>query len=318
MPGGDQAILSCDGLLVVDKPAGMTSHDVVDEVRAVLGQRRVGHAGTLDPLATGLLLVCVGRATRLVRFLQEAMKTYSGSFVLGITTDTLDADGRETARHPCPATPADIREAMSGFTGTIEQTPPMASAVKVGGRKLYELARKGVTVPRKARSVQVDGFVPLSTREADFPQVDFQVTCSSGTYVRALAADVGAKLGCGAHLTSLRRVRSGSYSLDDAHPLDELRGLSAGEVESLVIPMEAIDLGIPALEIGSADAASVAHGRPLGRDTFREVERAATKQLFSVTSQGRLLGVYHIHPGEGSDEARAVCVVAPGGEQEMP
>ncbi len=188
-----------EGLLLVDKPGGMTSHDVVDVVRRTLGTRKVGHAGTLDPMATGLLILGVGRATRLLRFLGGLPKTYEGSARLGVETTTLDADGEVTAERPVTATEADIRDAMASLVGDSLQAPPAYSAVKVGGRKLYEAARKGEVLEAAPRPIRVDAFALTGYRA---PDVDFLVTCSGGTYVRVLLADVGSMLGCGAHLTA--------------------------------------------------------------------------------------------------------------------
>ena len=177
-----------EGLLLVDKPGGMTSHDVVDVVRRALGTRKVGHAGTLDPMATGLLVLGVGRATRLLRFLGDLPKTYEGSARLGVETTTLDADGETTAERPVSSTEDDVRSAMAALIGESLQTPPAYSAVKVGGRKLYEAARKGEALEAAPRPIRVDAFELTSFRA---PDIDFLVTCSGGTYVRVLLADVG-------------------------------------------------------------------------------------------------------------------------------
>jgi tRNA pseudouridine55 synthase len=209
------------GLAVVDKEAGWTSHDVVARCRRIFGQRRVGHAGTLDPDATGVLLVGLGRATRLMRFLTALPKTYEAEVVLGTATSTLDASGDVTGSWDMDGvTLAEVRAAAESLTGPIEQIPPMVSAVKVGGRRLHALAREGIEVERVARPVTVHRFdVSPSLTPGVFR---IEVECSSGTYVRVLAADLGTALGGGAHLRKLRRTRIGSFSTEDARLVDEL------------------------------------------------------------------------------------------------
>jgi tRNA pseudouridine55 synthase len=209
------------GLVVVDKEAGWTSHDVVARCRRIFGQRRVGHAGTLDPDATGVLLVGLGRATRLMRFLTALPKTYEGEVVLGTATSTLDASGEVTGTWDMESVGlADVRQAATTLTGAIEQVPPMVSAVKVGGQRLHTLARQGIEVDRAARPVTVHRFDVAPGLEPGVYRVE--VVCSSGTYIRVLAADLGAALGGGAHLRNLRRTRIGSFTVEDARMLDEL------------------------------------------------------------------------------------------------
>ncbi|MEX1006359.1 MAG: tRNA pseudouridine(55) synthase TruB [Acidimicrobiia bacterium] len=211
-----------DGLVVVDKPGGCTSHDVVAKLRKVYGQRRVGHAGTLDPDATGVLLVGLGRATRLLRFLQEAGKSYRGRIVFGIATSTLDAAGEIVEQQPMPLAQDDIEAAVTRFVGEIEQLPPMVSAVKVGGRRLHQLARAGEDVERAPRRVRVDRFEVEDFESGPYPSVTVFVECGSGTYIRALAADLGVALGGCAHLASLRRLSVGSFTLAEARELDDV------------------------------------------------------------------------------------------------
>jgi tRNA pseudouridine55 synthase len=210
-----------NGLVVVDKEAGWTSHDVVARCRRIFGQRRVGHAGTLDPDATGVLLVGLGRATRLMRFLTALPKTYEGEVVLGTSTSTLDASGEVTGTWEMGAVGlAEVRAAAATLTGPIEQVPPMVSAVKVGGRRLHALARQGIEVDRAARPVTVYRFEVAPGLAPGVFRVE--VECSSGTYVRVLAADLGTALGGGAHLRNLRRTRIGSFTTGDARLVDEL------------------------------------------------------------------------------------------------
>ena len=212
-----------DGLLVVDKPAGWTSHDVVAKLRGATRQRRIGHAGTLDPDATGVLLVGLGRVTRLMRFLQETTKEYRGVVSFGVATDTLDAAGVELARQEMPdLDAATIEAALPRFRGDIEQVPPMVSALKVDGKRLHELAREGKVVDREPRSVRIDRFDLEAFVPGPLPQATVTVACSSGTYIRSLAADLGVALGGHAHLASLVRLRVGPFTLDDATPLDVL------------------------------------------------------------------------------------------------
>ncbi len=209
------------GLAVVDKEAGWTSHDVVARCRRIFGQRRVGHAGTLDPDATGVLLVGLGRATRLMRFLTPLPKTYEAEVVLGTATSTLDASGEVTGTWEMEEVSlAEVRAAATTLTGSIEQIPPMVSAVKVGGHRLHALARQGIEVERAARPVSVHRFDVAPGLTPGVFRVE--VECSSGTYVRVLAADLGAALGGGAHLRNLRRTRIGSFSVEDARLVDEL------------------------------------------------------------------------------------------------
>jgi tRNA pseudouridine55 synthase len=216
-PGAGEVI----GLVVVDKEAGWTSHDVVARCRRIFGQRRVGHAGTLDPDATGVLLVGLGRATRLLRFLTALPKTYEGEVVLGTATSTLDASGEVTGTWDMgEVTLAQARAAAESLTGDIEQVPPMVSALKVGGRRLHALAREGIEVERDARPVSVYRYDVHPTTSPGVLRIE--VECSSGTYVRVLAADLGIALGGGAHLRNLRRTSIGSFTVDDARQVDEL------------------------------------------------------------------------------------------------
>jgi tRNA pseudouridine55 synthase len=233
----------------------MTSHDAVAVCRRQLGERRVGHAGTLDPDATGVLLVGVGQVTRVLRFLTALPKTYTAEVVLGIETTTLDAQGAVVGRHDMRGvTLDDVRTVVAEhLTGSIEQVPPMVSAVRVGGRRLHELAREGVEVDREPRRVVVHRFVVDSSREDGVFAIE--VTCGSGTYVRSLAADLGRLLGGGAHLRNLRRTAIGSFTEDDARPLEDLR---------LLVPAEAMR-DYRAVTVDEVTAARVRHGAVLDR-----------------------------------------------------
>ncbi len=246
-----------DGLLVVDKPAAWTSHDVVAKLRGATRQRRVGHAGTLDPDATGVLLVGLGRATRLLRFLQETTKEYRGEIAFGVATSTLDAAGDEVARVEMPVTEAEVRARMAAFLGDIEQIPPMVSAIKVDGRRLHELAREGKEVERAPRSVRIDAYELESFTPGPFPRATVRVECSSGTYIRSLAADLGTALGGHAHLASLRRLRVGTFTIDDATPLETL----VADPEPFVHSPAAALRGMESVIVDDATASLVATGR---------------------------------------------------------
>jgi len=243
------------GVAVVDKEAGWTSHDVVARARKLLGTRRVGHSGTLDPDATGVLVLGVGRATRLLRFITTLPKSYTASIVLGTETSTLDASGEITVVHDMSLIGAgDVRRAAAGLVGELQQIPPMVSAVRVGGRRLHEIAREGGEVDRAPRPVTVHHFEVAAT--ADPAVYEASVSCSSGTYVRALAADLGTALGGGAHLRDLRRVAVGSFTVDEAWPVDGLQLLPA-----------AVGLrDLPGVIVDEGTAVDVGHGKVLDRD----------------------------------------------------
>ena len=222
------------GFLLIDKPQGWTSHDVVAKVRTRFGGK-VGHAGTLDPMATGLLVLALGRATKLLRFVQGADKEYLATAQFGVLTDSLDADGAVLAREPLPVDAHQVETAMERFRGDIVQVPPMVSARKVGGTRLYELARKGEVVEREARPVSIHRLELIDLAPSDYPEVTFRTVCSTGTYVRTLADDIAAALGGRAHLTALRRVRNGTLHIDEAHTVDEVvAAADAGSLADLV------------------------------------------------------------------------------------
>jgi len=245
-----------DGLVVVDKPPGWTSHDVVGRLRKVYGQRRVGHAGTLDPDATGVLLVGLGRATRLLRYLSEQGKAYRGRVVFGIATSTLDAAGEVLDQQPMPIARDDVERVLGRFLGDIEQVPPMVSAVKIGGRRLHELAREGKEVERAPRPVHVDRIEVEDFEPGPYPTATLSVECGSGTYIRALAADIGIALGGCAHLGELRRLRVGSFTLDEANTLPEIEADPAAYV---LPPAEAMR-DLARVVVDDEQARAVAHG----------------------------------------------------------
>ena len=276
-----------DGLALVDKPGGVTSHDVVDLVRRALGTRKVGHAGTLDPIATGLLILGIGRATRLLRFLGDLPKTYEGTMRLGVETTTLDAEGEVVREAPVAASREDVVAAMRALVGDSTQRPPAYSAVKVSGRKLYEAARAGERLEADPRPIRVESF---DLRRYDPPEARFSVTCSGGTYVRVLAADVGAALGCGAHLTELRRTTIGPFRVEDASAPQDARPL----------PLEAAVHHLPRLPLEDEEVRAASHGRPLG-------PAGVTGPYGVYDADGRLIGVYE----DAGPRATPLVILAP-------
>ena len=274
------------GVVVIDKPAGWTSHDVVAKSRGVIGTRKVGHSGTLDPDATGVLVLGVGHATRLLRFLTELPKRYEGEIVLGTETTTLDAAGEITATHDMSAVTDDqVRAAANRLTGDLMQVPPMVSAIKIDGKRLHELAREGKEVDRPPRPVRVDRFdvEPVKGARGVWRCV---VDCSSGTYIRSLAADLGTALGGGAHLRSLRRTSVGGFTLDDA-----------GTIESpTLLPVSA---AVQHLELALVDedtAVLVGHGRVL---PLEQLQVSGGGPWAVMGEDGGLLAVYESHPQGG-------------------
>ncbi|HOU15018.1 MAG TPA: tRNA pseudouridine(55) synthase TruB [Anaerolineae bacterium] len=248
-----------NGLLVVNKPTGMTSHDVVNTVRRLAGMRRVGHAGTLDPMATGVLVVVVGAATRLVQFIDGCDKTYRATLCLGETTTTYDADGDLVERRPVTVSQAEVEAALAQFQGDILQIPPMHSAVKIKGQKLYKLAHRGKEVEREPRPVTIHR---LDVLEWTLPDVTIEVVCSAGTYIRSLAHDLGQALGCGAHLTSLIRTAAGAFGLKDSRTLEELRALAdAGRLAEALLPPQTALAGLPVITLTPEQERAVGYGQ---------------------------------------------------------
>jgi tRNA pseudouridine55 synthase len=290
-----------DGLVVVDKPAGWTSHDVVARCRRLFDQKRVGHAGTLDPDATGVLLVGLGRVTRLLRYLTVLPKTYEGEVVLGVETSTLDASGDVVATHEMTNVTLDaVRSVAARFVGEIDQIPPMVSALKVEGRRLHALARAGVEIERAPRRVVVHQLSIEPTLDATIYRM--RAVCSSGTYVRSLAADLGRALGGGAHLRSLRRTAVGSFDVVDARPLERLE--PSDVLSHVLSPAEAMR-DYPSRRVDSDTALAVGHGRPVDAES---VGLHGSGPWALLDANADLLAVYEL--GAGSRATPAVVIAA--------
>lgn len=250
------------GLLVVDKPAGITSHDVVNRLRRVYGTKKVGHAGTLDPMATGVLIMGIGKATRLLNFLQGTAKEYRATARFGVTTSTEDAEGEVLTETPCDLDIERIREAAAKFVGEFSQLPPMVSAIKVNGEALYKAARRGEEVEREPRMVRIYA-LEVESFDPEAQSATFYVKCSSGAYIRTLGADLGAALGCGAHLTALRRLSVGSFKESESVPLADLQEMERAEAETCILPMHEAMRDFPRRVVDEAELDDVSHGREL-------------------------------------------------------
>ena len=293
-----------NGFVVIDKPAGITSHDVVSRVRRILGTRKVGHTGTLDPFATGVLPVAVNDGTKAIPFLDEGSKTYEALLRLGVTTDTLDMTGSVLSESdPTNITQELFTSCLPGFTGAITQIPPMYSAIKQGGQPLYKLARQGVEVERKARDIEIYSLELLSF---DFPHAAIRVVCSRGTYIRTLADDIGRKLGCGAALQELRRTASGPFCIDGAVTLVELEAAAGeGKAEEVCLSPMAVLEHLPEIPLTAAGVEGLRFGRaPSWCATLLESPLVcATETLSRLTSDGVLVAVAMLVPGSGSAAA---------------
>ena len=294
--------LAGSGILNVDKPQGMTSHDVVDRVRTMLRGAtpapsgparpprsrtlRVGHAGTLDPLAEGVLLLCVGHATRLAEYLVDTVKVYRSLLHLGISTDTLDAEGKVVATAQVHATQDEVRRALTTFVGPIDQIPPMYSAVKRHGVPLHRLARQGIQVARESRRVVIH---ELSLEDWSPPELTIRLTCSSGTYVRAIARDLGQLLGCGAHVKALTRLACGAFTLEEAISIEELRQVIAERrLDQVMHPSDAAVAHWPAVVLDEEDTWRVAHGQAV---TGSPDAKGEWVRIYSST--GKFLAIAH-------------------------
>ena len=252
-----------NGILLIDKPAGWTSSDVVAKLRGVLHERRIGHSGTLDPMATGLLVVFVGRGTRAVEFAESHEKRYLASLRPGLVTDTQDVTGTPIGGSPRALSDAELEDALRRFRGEIDQIPPMYSAIKVKGQKLYEIARRGGEVERKPRRVRL---AELRLLGRDGEDVLLDVRCSKGTYIRTLCHDIGQALGCGACMSALRRLEAGDFSLEDAYTLEQVqRAADEGRAEELLLPVDRLFAAYPALCLSAAEERRLRVGAALSR-----------------------------------------------------
>lgn len=249
-----------NGLLIVNKPVGPTSHDIVYKVRKWSGERRVGHTGTLDPLASGVLIICLGTATRISEYILHSDKRYTAVVRLGQSTATYDSQGTILEQRPVDLTRTQIDQALERFRGTINQTPPSYSAIQIGGKRAYEMAREGEEVELKPRTVTIHALEVLSWKS---PDLTVDITCSSGTYIRSIANDLGAALGCGGHIAGLTRTATGPFTLDDAHDLDELQNLRPLGFLQLMRPTEDALLQWPEIRLDVEGATRIQHGNPV-------------------------------------------------------
>lgn len=277
-----------EGTLSVNKPLDLTSHDVVQRVRRVTDIRRVGHAGTLDPLATGVLVLALGRATRLLEYVVALPKTYEARVRLGQVSNTYDGEGQIVEEHPVTAGGAEIETALGRFRGTIEQVPPMYSAIRKGGQRLYELARKGVEVEREARKVTV---YELALERWEPPDATLRIVCSTGTYIRSLAHDLGQALGCGAYLAGLQRTAVGSFTVAEATPLDALNGQTW---HSYLQTVDAAVEHLPRLDVSQEAAVSLANGQWLPQ----RAEEPDADLVRAYDPAGRFVGVVVAEEGQ--------------------
>ncbi len=298
------------GFVLVDKPQGLTSHDVVDEARRLFGVRKIGHAGTLDPMATGLLILGVGKAARLLRFLTDLPKEYEAEVEFGVATDTLDADGKVLERRPMEISAEDLEERLPWFCGTITQTPPMVSAVKVGGKRLHELARKGQEVERPARRVQVHSLQLVHFEPGPYPTAYILVTCGRGAYVRVLIDDIARSLGGRAHLTSLRRSANGHMSADEAWTISRLKALHEreldpiwGSLDEVIVPPGEGLRHLSRVEVDGEQAAAVRNGRRIPLPAGRAGKiRGGEGAYVRVMTDERLWAVYRLEGEELAPE----------------
>jgi tRNA pseudouridine55 synthase len=291
-----------NGFVLVDKPGGWTSHDVVAKMRGLAGLRKVGHAGTLDPMATGLLVLGLGRSTRLLRFVQLAPKRYVATAKLGVATDSLDADGAVVWREPMPVDESEVAGVLDRFRGPILQVPPMVSARKVEGTRLYELARKGSEVEREARAVTITHLEIVDFAPCDYPEITFEVTCSTGTYVRTLADDIARALGGRAHLIELRRLTNGSLDVADAFEIEALETLAdEGRLGDAVLTPAAGLPDLASVVVDAQTAAAVGNGVALGPGSL-QAGLPPDGPIRVLDGDGRLLAVYRVEAGRARPE----------------
>ena len=275
-----------NGILLVDKPEDWTSQDVVSKLRGVYHEKRIGHGGTLDPMATGVLPIFIGRATRAVEFFEHAEKTYCARLRLGFTTDTQDSTGRVLEEKPVTCSSEEVQQVLKTFVGPIQQIPPMYSAIKINGKKLYDLARAGKEVERKPREITI---FSLAGKELGSGEWELLVHCSKGTYVRTLCHDIGQALGCGAMMTALRRVEAGDYKIENSYPLDRI--VDAEDPETFLIPVESLFAQYPALTLTPPQEKCVRNGAAFtysGSGTYRVYGQDGAFLALCETKDGKL------------------------------
>ncbi len=280
-----------NGIINIHKEAGFTSHDVVAKMRGICGQKKIGHTGTLDPEATGVLPVCLGSGTKLCDMLTDKDKEYVAELLLGRTTDTQDVTGQVLSESPVEVSEEQVREAVMSFVGNYEQVPPMYSALKVNGKKLYEFAREGKEVERKARPVTI---LEIEILDIQLPVVKMRVACSKGTYIRTLCADIGEKLGCGGTMKSLLRTRVGQFSLENAITLEALQSLrDGGGLESVVLPVDGCFEDCPSLHVQEKWRKLLENGNSFYASQTREGETHPVGQWVKIYHEdGRFVGIY--------------------------
>ncbi len=281
------------GILIVNKPEGWTSHDVVAKLRRILGERRIGHGGTLDPMATGVLPVFVGRATRAVEFMENADKEYIAALRLGVTTDTQDTTGTVLSEKPVDVSRDELAAVLDKFRGEIEQLPPMYSAIKVDGKKLYEYARKGTEIERKTRKITIHELELMGQR--DDGDYLLRVVCSKGTYIRALCSDIGDALGCGGAMSGLVRSRAGAYRIEDSRHMADIIAAEEGEAAKMLLSLESMFVMYPEVVVGEADEKRCKNG------LAPRIKNAPHGRFRLVSESGEFLALC-----ENDDELRIV------------
>jgi tRNA pseudouridine55 synthase len=278
------------GIINIKKEKGFTSHDVVAKMRGITKQKKIGHTGTLDPDATGVLPVCLGKATKVCDLLTDKDKTYRTVLELGRTTDTYDATGQTLSQNNVTVTEDEVCETIRSFVKTYEQIPPMYSAIKVGGKKLYELARNGIEVERKGRTVTI---MSIQMEQVNLPYVTFEVTCSKGTYIRSLCYDIGQALGCGGCMYALERTRVGRYRIEDAYTLSQVEEkMKAGQIEEILQPVDDVFSGYPALTVKEPFHRLLYNGNRLQTECFLEEQIVLADAYRVYDSNGTFTGLY--------------------------
>lgn len=308
MPVNTKAPQVADGLIIIDKPAGFTSFDVVAKMRGMLKTRKVGHGGTLDPMATGVLPVFVGRGTKCCDIMPNQNKRYTAAFQLGIVTDTQDSTGTVLEEYPVQVTAAQVEEALKSFTGDIMQVPPMYSAIQIEGKRLYDLARQGIEVERPPRPVTIYHASLLEADEAAGKYV-IDVACSKGTYIRTLCHDIGRALGCGAVMTALRRTEAGGFTAAEAVSLEEADALAkTGELYPKILPLERVFASLPPVQLNERQSFLYCNGVPLEISRLDVPEQLAG-DVRVLGSKGQFLGVSTVDREKGQLRLRQLFAI---------